>query len=167
MDGSNAAHIRAVLRFWGLPPHEAWYTPDGLVVAALLCNAAAKLAVWYGEDQDYYYAIKPRLVETAAAIHADVWRGFDGFGDLVVYFETAVGQISFHVFCGEGDWDALPTHPGRRWARGRMQDYALDVAWAFLAVATNGDDAGTQMLVARLERRVLNRQYTNGCGTPS
>lgn len=123
--------IRTVLLAYGLPYSSKFLSPDGLVIAALLCNAAAKSQEWGAlQEFPYFYDIKPFLVAQAAGKHLNVWYERE---QEVVYFETSVGQISFHVFFGEGpDWTLLSEPNGRKWEPRYMQDNAEAIAKAFL-----------------------------------
>lgn len=127
--------VNCVLDAWGLPYSQKFLSPDGLVVIGLLCNAAAKDQEWGAFREwcwPYFYDLKPEIVELAAKKHTHVWKEIDG-GSYIVYFETCVGQISFHVFPEESDfWELLPDANGRQWAGGYMQDNARALALAFV-----------------------------------
>lgn len=137
-DTPLATIVNTVLDAWGLPYDQKFYSPDGLVVISLLCNAAAK-GQEYGIFPAYpdFYDLKPVLIKAAAKRHTHVWKQ-DDEDSLIVYFETCVGQISFHVFPEESDFfNLLPNPNGREWRGGWMQDEAIGIALAFLG---NGDD---------------------------
>ena len=93
---------------------------DGVALVAHLCNAAAK------QICESYYQYKPMLVQYAAEIHSFSWH-HNG----VVYIETVVGQVSFHVF--EDETEYLPERESGQWAGGFMQDAAYEMLQAFLA----------------------------------
>ena len=97
-----------VLAAWGLKPHLTAFlkSADGLALLAHLCNAAAKMI-----DSGYYQA-KPLLVQFAAEAHPFAWHR-----DGIIYIETVVGQVSFHVF--DGEEEHLPVRP-TPWAGGWM-----------------------------------------------
>jgi hypothetical protein len=92
---------------------------DGLALVAHLCNAAAKFIC------SSFYEMKGELVEAAANAHPFAWHR-----DGVVYIETCVGQVSFHVF-EDCDLDLIPERD-TPWAGGWMQDRAREMALAFL-----------------------------------
>lgn len=140
--------IKEVLRPWQLPWSDKFLSADGLAVAALLCNALAK---FYCPS---FYDYKPDLIRAAAERHNHVWKERDEWGDMVIYFETVVGQLSFHIFPEEDEdefFGLLPDSNGRTWAGGWMQDQARGLALAFL----NEDDG---YLEYQLERFLATAQ---------
>lgn len=94
--------------------------PDGFALLAHMCNAAAKFI-----DPDFY-EIKGLLVQAAADAHPFAWHRAG-----IVYIETCVGQVSFHVF-EDVDVSLLPVRQ-TPWAGGWMQDGAELMARAFLS----------------------------------
>ena len=113
----------SVLRAWGLQHHAPRFlsSADGLAIVAHLCNAAAKFIC------SSFYDLKPRLVEAAANAHPFAWQR-----DGVVYIETCVGQVSFHIF-EDIDLSCVPTR-ATPWTGRWMQDNAYQMALAFLGV---------------------------------
>jgi hypothetical protein len=95
---------------------------DGLVVAALACNAAAKFI-----DPEYY-DYKPELIEKAIRESGcPCW-----YNDGVVYFDTVIGQLSFHVFDEDGDFETmLPSANGREWIPRWNQDFIIELLEVF------------------------------------
>ncbi len=111
---------KELLRECGLQSHlPKFFCPDGIVVLALLCNAVAKFV------DESYYDYKSSLIAEAICQHGNCWQD-----NGVVYFETSVGQISFHVFDDEDRF--LSSANGRNWKGGWMQDKAISIAEAFL-----------------------------------
>lgn len=115
-----AQAAKEVLTAWGLQPHMARFLncSDGLALLAHLCNAGAKLI------DPMLYEHKPLLVQYAAETHPFAWHR-----DGIVYIETVVGQVSFHVFEDETEHLSERETP---WAGGWMQDFAEHMAHAFL-----------------------------------
>jgi hypothetical protein len=72
---------------------------DGFALLINLVNKAAK-------DIDYsFYDYKPVLLNRLMKIHPHAWKGSDENEDDVIYAETPLGQVSFHVFDDEvKDW---------------------------------------------------------------
>lgn len=140
LDKETQHAARIVLRAWNLhgalPQFLA--SADGLAIVAHLCNAGAK------RIDDSLYAYKPLLVRVAAEAHP-----FAFARDGIVYIETPVGQVSFHIFHGEDALLPRAEAEHRPWAGGWMQDIAYDMATAFLY----GDDD-----VGSFERLLAERQ---------
>lgn len=119
---------KEVLRAWGLgefigdPRLE---TPDGKVLLAHLCNAVAKF-------DPFFYGYKPGLIAAAAEVHPFCWKR-----EGIIYFETCVGQVSFHVF---GDEGSLLSERETPWAGGWMQEGAYIMALAFLGQLTKKEE---------------------------
>ena len=124
---------QSVLRVWGLLPHTDRFlsSADGLAVLAHLCNAGAKFF------DSSLYDDKPMLVHIAATNHPFSW-----YRDGVVYIESVVGQLSFHVFEDSGGYDGLieRTREDGPWAGGWMQDGAFMIALAFLGLLTEMEE---------------------------
>ena len=85
-----------VLSAWDLP-HDPRFVTDatGSALLALLCNAKAK-------DVPALYAHKSHLILAALELVNDAWfKPHTGYGeyptDTVVFIETAVGRMQFHV----------------------------------------------------------------------
>jgi hypothetical protein len=112
---------RKVLTHFDLQDHTDVFLayPDGIAILANCCNAAAK---WY---DDTLYQYKPTLIKIAAPQHPECWAEQG-----IVYFETSVGQVSFHALYGE-DKD-LPPAQGRTWSELEYQMNAPLVAQAYL-----------------------------------
>lgn len=120
--------ISEVLKAWGLQKHTPkFFCADGYVILALLCNAAAKFI------DDSFYDYKSMLIWKAINDHNSCWKD-----EGVVYFETSVGQISFHVF--EDEDELLPAANGRQWLGGWMQDRCVEIAMAFLNGGADGEE---------------------------
>ena len=115
-----------VLRTWGLQRYLPQFlaSTDGLALLAHLCNAGAKFF------DPSLYDDKPILVRYAAERHAFAWHR-----DGVVYIETCVGQVSFHVFGREGRHLTERSPDTGPWAGGWMQDMALEMAEEFLGIS--------------------------------
>ena len=112
-----------LLTFWGIPPDPVFLnTGDGLALMANLLNWSAKVV-----DPDLYY-YKPGLIDEALG-HC-LLAGYDE-KEAVVYIETAVGQVSFHVDSAEHEW--LPTRP-LPWAGYGAQQSAAAMCKAYLAL---------------------------------
>jgi hypothetical protein len=112
-----------VLRLWKLEDHLDRFVddPDGLALLANLCNFSAKCK---GQG---LYAYKPYLVRQAALTHPISWSDKD---QGIVYIETILGQVSFHVFKDEDK--GLPDARGRKWSKLDYQFTAPLVAAAFM-----------------------------------
>jgi hypothetical protein len=93
-----------VLDAWRLSRHQRRFLQslDGKALLAHLCNAAAK------EFNPSFYEYKSDLIFQAIEGNPQAWQE-----DGIVYVETPVGQVSFHVF--EGEDDDLPPAHGRVW----------------------------------------------------
>ena len=115
------AAARAVLDAWGMPdaPEVFLADPSGTAILANLCNAGAK------EIDDDLYEHKPTLIRHAVALGADAWAD-----DGVVYIETPLAQVSFHVFDGEDV--GLPEANGRVWDGLRLQCVAKELTLCYL-----------------------------------
>lgn len=112
--------VRKVLKAWNLQKELPRFvsSPDGLALAAHLCNAAAKFI------SSEFYDLKSDLVREAAEAHVFSWHR-----DGVIYIETCVGQVSFHIFEDEDFYIEDRETP---WAGGWMQDAAYLMALAFV-----------------------------------
>lgn len=97
-------------------------TADGLALLANLVNLSAKI------DDYSLYNIKEDIVNEAAAMHHHCW-----LAEGIMYFETCVGQVSFHVF---GDYQE-PFDTGRSpkpWSGIETQFVAVDLIRDFMCV---------------------------------
>jgi len=133
-----------VLRAWGLQHHTSRFMScaDGLALIAHLCNAAAKF-----KSYDFY-DLKPALVQAAAEAHPFSWHR-----EGVVYIETCVGQVSFHVF-GDVDLSCIPER-ATPWAGGWMQDKAYEMALAFIG----GEDPRFETWLAQTQPLTTERSW--------
>jgi hypothetical protein len=117
----NRRMAKEVLEEWKLERHLDRFLQhaDGRALLAHLCNAGAKQF-----DYDLYY-YKPDLIRLAAEGNPRAWQ-HEG----IVYIETRVGQVSFHVF--EGEDDDLPPADGRVWCGKHNQWKAWSMALGWL-----------------------------------
>jgi hypothetical protein len=81
-------------------------SPDGLPLVANLCNYLAKTV------SETFYNFKEYLLFHAVESHNLYW-----YDEGILYFETLVGQVSFHVFSDEWEEIILPEAHGREWSQ--------------------------------------------------
>lgn len=109
-------------------------SPTGAALLALLCNAAAKTF-------PALYAEKSLLLRHAIALSGDWWATPHQYGDTypadtVIYLETLVGRMAFHVKRSDPLLvDVLSTAPtsDRGWDGQSLQSRARELALVWLA----------------------------------
>ena len=81
-------------------------SPDGLPLVANLCNYLAKTV------SETFYGYKEYLLFHSIEGHNLYW-----YENGILYFETLVGQVSFHVFSDGWEEIILPKASGRVWSQ--------------------------------------------------
>ena len=111
--------LQGLIASYGIPVcDELFVTPDGLALLANLVNLSAKTI------SEQWYDWKGLLVEMALQCHNHCW-----VNDGVAYFETCVGQVSFHIF---EDVDFDPQRHAEAWSGIETQYYAAELIIEFL-----------------------------------
>lgn len=121
--GKIMPDIKRLLSIWHLPLDQGLLeTGDGLALLANLANLSAK------EFDEGFYAIKSTLIAHAQRMSNHCWSN-----DGIVYFETAVGQVSFHVF--DEDMEVLnPMRHVEEWVGWATQAIAPELCFEFLDI---------------------------------
>lgn len=115
-----------LLRIWNIPAEPDFFHGDGWAVLANLANWSAKTI-----DEEWY-DWKPLFVQRALDEALSAWIDGDDW-ETIVYVETAVGQLSFHVFIEDGVRDSFMRSP-RGWSGEDNQPWAVACCWEFIGV---------------------------------
>ncbi|MCX6784185.1 MAG: hypothetical protein NT141_03960 [candidate division WWE3 bacterium] len=121
--GKIMPDIKRLISLWQLPLDRALYeTGEGLALLANLANLSAK------EIDPSFYDIKSTLIAHAQRLSDHCWAN-----DGIVYFETVVGQVSFHVF--DEDMEVLnPMRHTEEWIGWSTQEIAPELCYEFLDI---------------------------------
>jgi len=117
--------LTALLNWWHFPTGTyatLAATGEGLALIANLVNFSAKVI------NERYYDLKPQIVNEAAAKSNHSFYDDD---QGIVYIETAVGQVSFHMFEDEGEV-FNPLRTVERWSGKETQFRAIELIEEFL-----------------------------------
>lgn len=115
--------LQSLLSRYGLPMVEAMFHGEGI---ALLANFVNLMAKW---DSEYWYTYKAWLVNRALT-ECTGWIDYD---QAIVYLETSVGQVSFHML---DDIEAIedPMRSVDVWEGPGSQGLAIELIQEYLDV---------------------------------